>query len=1092
MADGGAGGSDSVEKGLRGAVAAAEAAVTASLKSLAPSSSAAIVPRSSAESLEFVAKQAACLQRLARAAHAVDEVVAGAATGERPPPVSLRGLAAAGALAEVCCVVGIRAPCGAVVGRPVAAFPLSMAKALRLPTDDLKSLEATMHPKSSESRTLVAATAANLLTFLQVESAGGPLRPRLLPDCIAALLYLDHVVEGGADSHEAVGSGSGDGESEAGRTFSAARLEHRKGEAALVLDVISSDESGSGGMSVELVASSLLTLLFEGARRPRWFSSACGSALSKCLMRPRGVAAVVREIGSRGDSGEGGGGTKVVTRIANILSRAPAVDVCEPASYFAAVGPQLQALLRSQGDASARFQAHVAAASISIIAERTDSADTALRFVLVPLLRPLLRYAESEVGPSSAEVLGRPVVVSEASCKQCVEDLHRLVTMVPLAPSVAARLDSVIPALLDLYLFCHDGGAVFATTKRAVVEILHAWLKVAPSAPHTVVQAIQQRGMPLLSGRRRAEFAAGDSGGVVAVLTSAADRPGGVAGDIGLQLASLGVTLDGAGAAEDMLDPAILSALQSSSSTQDGDGMTALLKPLEKTRLPGDIFVALLRGYMSMRLQTVEHSSEELLRPKRSKPATVASAEPEVSIGVTFRIVQVLVALMEGVGSAVLSDAKQILDMLHSVLQSCALALALPLPTTHAVATEPTSRLADEDDAAEVVSTCMSLLSFVVDANSDPDDACRSRLLNFLPVLTAFGEHSDEDIRKSTSAVRLAVLTLRRGGALPSGGADGATVASELTEIRAELQDEHPAVQGGGLQRIAALVRRRIPEAEEHVGTLFDVALEKLSSEDSYVYLAAAASIATLVDVHAVQLMPRLIRAFSNPSGAVRERTKLGEALRAAAHRCGETLPRYARPLIGALMQAGVSMRKPSHAPAGRRADDRGEYLPRGERGAAGAGSDGDSGATGLSSDSVFVKDAGEVATFRASCLSNLGEVCRVLGAAVEPQLRDIIGGIAGILEWERGDPDAIVVRRGAAYVLAQLLEGAGPHAVTELSQHLPRLSATLSLVDGRDPDSIVRGHARHALAILEAATTVALTPSSVPVLRVGIRGARS
>ena len=164
---------------------------------------------------------------------------------------------------------------------------------------------------------------------------------------------------------------------------------------------------------------------------------------------------------------------------------------------------------------------------------------------------------------------------------------------------------------------------------------------------------------------------------------------------------------------------------------------------------------------------------------------------------------------------------------------------------------------------------------------------------------------------------------------------------------------------------------------------------------------SATATVTSSAD--AVELMARP----SPPPLPLSQRLKIGEAVVLSARRCGEAMPRYARFYVNAFVAAA------------RERSDR-----EGEAGGGSGGAVGGAGAIGVHGDSL---ESRERYHFRASCLSNLAEVCQLLRWSLGRSSLDVVDLGVGILSMETGrSEEAVLARRGAAFLLGRLLKGAG------------------------------------------------------------------
>jgi len=136
----------------------------------------------------------------------------------------------------------------------------------------------------------------------------------------------------------------------------------------------------------------------------------------------------------------------------------------------------------------------------------------------------------------------------------------------------------------------------------------------------------------------------------------------------------------------------------------------------------------------------------------------------------------------------------------------------------------------------------------------------------------------------------------------------------------------------------------------------------------SYVYLGAIEGLGAVADVALGQVLPLLVKEYQNIKRPLETRLKIGEVLVHVARRLGAMLPSHASVFVEA-------------------------YLP-------------------------LFREADE--TLRASALSNLAELCEVLGFGLLPFVSTIMELILQLILVER-QPQ---VRRGAVNAIYQLLIG--------------------------------------------------------------------
>lgn len=283
---------------------------------------------------------------------------------------------------------------------------------------------------------------------------------------------------------------------------------------------------------------------------------------------------------------------------------------------------------------------------------------------------------------------------------------------------------------------------------------------------------------------------------------------------------------------------------------------------------------------------------------------------------------------------------------------------------------------------------------------------------------------------------------------------------------------------GGGKVNMDATVTQR----------LMDTFTRMAGDGDSYVYLAAVQGLAVLADALPGWCIPRLVGVFTAASGAgsgsgsvlgssgsvadmaagagpphaaaaaaraplpLSQRLKIGEAVLLSARRCGDAMPKYAHLYVNAFVVAARERLSPPTL-----AGEEAGYGPP-----------------------TSSLESKERCHFRASCLSNLAEVCQLLRWSLGRFSQDIVDLGVGVLSMETGaSEEATLARRGASFLLARLLRGAGGDVLQVVpSAELRAVYRALKRSTERDPDEITRAHARNGLSCLDVAIRGQLFPA--------------
>ncbi|XP_043190080.1 transport and Golgi organization protein 6 homolog [Amphibalanus amphitrite] len=264
----------------------------------------------------------------------------------------------------------------------------------------------------------------------------------------------------------------------------------------------------------------------------------------------------------------------------------------------------------------------------------------------------------------------------------------------------------------------------------------------------------------------------------------------------------------------------------------------------------------------------------------------------------------------------------------------------------------------------------------------------------------------------------------------PSDPARGPSDPPTYQQAMYELVDPLLPVRAHALLSLSRLLERGDPETCSHREQLLGVFQDKLDDDDSYVYLAAVRGLACLADRYTTQVVPELCRQFTDRARHqdTETRLKLAEALVLVVRNLGDLAPHHSPPLLAALL-AGCRDPEP---------------------------------------------------LVRASSLSCLAEVCRLLRFSLAAHLHEVFGCLSALVDT---DP-AVEVRRAAVLVVAQLIEGLGADALKVLEDVLLPLYRRLKVLLRREEDPALLHHVQTALDGLESATRQMLFPPAPRTLQ--------
>ncbi|KAF0689599.1 Aste57867_18971 [Aphanomyces stellatus] len=368
-----------------------------------------------------------------------------------------------------------------------------------------------------------------------------------------------------------------------------------------------------------------------------------------------------------------------------------------------------------------------------------------------------------------------------------------------------------------------------------------------------------------------------------------------------------------------------------------------------------------------------------------------------------------LLRLTEALGPAVLRSGGSILQCLVTVL-------------TMYTDQDANDNGDDGDDGDDVLTVCLSMVLTIVQVGETTRSPAEEALLvQMLEPLRRLASHPTPTVAEMASDLTLAIVA--RSVQEPPRGPAPITFDETLAMSRDDLASAQVPLRARGLARLTKWIRRRAPV---DVDALFPLLVHHLQDADSYVFLAAVQTLAGLGDVHADVTIPMLLAALQDGATySLEQRIKLSEALLFTARRCGAMVPKYSHGFVYGYLKC---IRSTASQPD--------------------------------------VVDA----TFRASCLSNLAEVCGLLQWAIQPYIADVVGCVKGILEIERQPTDAhTALRRGAVFLLYHMLQLMGRDMFEIVPEHMTPIYRLLKLEASTETDDVCRFHAQKSLSELDA-----------------------
>ncbi|XP_050307289.1 transport and Golgi organization protein 6 homolog [Anthonomus grandis grandis] len=235
---------------------------------------------------------------------------------------------------------------------------------------------------------------------------------------------------------------------------------------------------------------------------------------------------------------------------------------------------------------------------------------------------------------------------------------------------------------------------------------------------------------------------------------------------------------------------------------------------------------------------------------------------------------------------------------------------------------------------------------------------------------------------------------------------------SEIDLILEDICDPLLPVRAHGIMALKKLVEQKNPSVMEKKQYILTIFQQNLKNEDSYIYLSAVDGLAAMATIFSDTVIKTLCEEYSDfareGDDGHEVRIKLGEVLVRVTKILGDMAPKYKAILLNTFL--------------------------------------------------IGTKDEDHL--IRASSLSNLGEICRVLGYKLGTVVTEVLVCVHAIIATDK----AIEARRAAVTVIRQLLAGLESEMIAFLKEEILPIYRTLKEIYHDDRDDVMRLQAQLAL----------------------------
>lgn len=252
-------------------------------------------------------------------------------------------------------------------------------------------------------------------------------------------------------------------------------------------------------------------------------------------------------------------------------------------------------------------------------------------------------------------------------------------------------------------------------------------------------------------------------------------------------------------------------------------------------------------------------------------------------------------------------------------------------------------------------------------------------------------------------------------------------VDDEFCKAIRDINDPLIPVKAHGYVEMRKLIEKKDPKCLQNLSKIIELSLRGLKSDDSYLYLAAINCMIALTVYQPKNTLEPLIEQFmSEKKLNVEDRLKIGEVLTKTIRNFNELVPIYAPKLINAFL-CGLKV-----------CDNE---------------------------------------IFKSSCLSNLGETCKLLNYSLQDNIFEILNCLSCLLETDK----SVQVKRSAIMVLKMIIEGLNKDNFFKiLGNSLTPLYKLLVKIKNTSQDDVIRVNCQLASDYLNDMTKASMFPKQV------------
>ncbi|EGG14080.1 hypothetical protein DFA_11843 [Cavenderia fasciculata] len=611
--------------------------------------------------------------------------------------------------------------------------------------------------------------------------------------------------------------------------------------------------------------------------------------LSKCLTRPHSLKVVLGTILS---PQPGKDQKSSIDRLVNLITTCPLS--IQPKEYYSKISKQLIDLLHVKDKERGRLIECV----ITIIEKMLElEPKLTLEYVIDPIIKPLLLFQQyqptiettttNETMVDDENVKEEETIIKEVDIFYCLEDLHKILTVLSLNQTLLEHLTNVIPILFQLQCFLSKSisslkisckeilSTYFKFYNRSVAQLKHLILpeklhqqqdrmEIDQSQSSSSSSTTSPTKQPIYleinqptveendsTAIKCLSFAMGESGGVVAKYIDYYER-------------------DFSWEAECIVD---------------------ILKQMKNESLAGDLFVDLVNEFAMV---------EKNVKKKDSKRY--------------FVLMQLIIVLSEGMGAAALKNVVQVATFVKVILQREIDSMTKrmkKLSSGKAVSVESEQ---EENEQVDTITLALGILSTMLSGEVKVRKEEEILVYDLVGCLEQLSQHPNDIVSVMSSQLKTIIDVKKPTWSMGSSDNDSSSSSSvnpndKLKEILDDLSHPLLPVRAHGLIELRRLVlsmrsnKNNDNIVKRNLDNIITIFKTQLNDDDTFIYTCSINGLSSIGDIYPNDIIPILIDQFKETNKNKEEkRMKIGESLVQISQRCGDTLPYYAPSLMNCFL----------------------------------------------------------------------------------------------------------------------------------------------------------------------------------------------